>query len=403
MIIPSFKLSVSYKELNMTFTEVLFGSAFDEVDLFERSFAQYLGVKYAIGMPSARWGLYHILKGLNLKEGDEVILPAFTYFAVPAAIVKAGLKPVFVDISSENLNISARDIIKNITQRTRAIIPTHLCGFACGMNEILDIAGKYNIFVIEDCAQSLGAEYKNNKLGSLGCAAYFTFGITKHFTTLDGGMVVTNDKKLADSIRSSVKAAYPVRKKDLFLKLLKGYVMKLSTSPILFRCVYYTMRMFLFFGIDIIKSIFHEKNLLIGDLSVYGQLSGAQARLGLAQLSGLDKENTARIGAGSMMYALLSGSNKIMIPLLEKDARNIFSSCPVLIKDKYKIRKKLLEKGIDVSTGYLQDCSRLVMFKEFRRDCPNASRVEKEVIYLPVYPGLKSSATAYIAKMIKDF
>ena len=172
MIIPSFKPAVSYKELNAMLSELLFGIASDkDIYLFEQGFARYLGVKYAIRMPSARRGLYHILKSLNLKEGDEVIIPAFTYFAVPAAVIKAGLKPVFVDISAVNLNIDPEKIEENITTKTRAIIPTHLCGFACGMAEILDIAGRHNIFVIEDCAQSLGAEYKNNKLGSLGSAA----------------------------------------------------------------------------------------------------------------------------------------------------------------------------------------------------------------------------------------
>lgn len=186
--IPSFKPSISYKQLNIVLQRVLSGDFSQRtVGVFEQRLAQYLGVKYAIRVPSGRWGLYYILKSLNLKEGDEVILPAFTYFAVPAAIVKLGLKPVFVDISSANFNIDVKKIRENITSRTRAIIPTHLCGFVCEMDEILDISNKYNIAVIEDCAQSLGAEYKNKKAGSWGDAAYFTFGITKNFTTLGGG------------------------------------------------------------------------------------------------------------------------------------------------------------------------------------------------------------------------
>ncbi len=150
-IIPSFKPSISYKQLNTVLLSVLFGNPPEqENSAFEQKFARYLNVKYVIRVPSARWGLYYILKNLDLTKGDEVIIPAFTYFAVPAAIVKLGLRPVFVDINSRNFNIDVQEVRKNITERTRVIIPTHLCGFACELDEILNIAQRYDIKVIED-------------------------------------------------------------------------------------------------------------------------------------------------------------------------------------------------------------------------------------------------------------
>lgn len=401
-MIPSFKPSISYKQLNTALLRVLCGNFSSQaISIFEQKLAQYLGVKYAIGAPSGRWGLYYILKSLNLKEGDEIILPAFTYFAIPAVIVRLGLKPVFVDINSVNLNIDVAKLRETITNKTRAIIPTHLCGFVSEMDEILDISNKYNITVIEDCAQSLGAELKNKKTGSLGDAAYFTFGITKNFTTLGGGMVITNNEKLADNIRNDTKNMHPTGMEVLFFKLLEGYSMKLATSSVMFPGVYCIMRMFSVFDIDIVDSIFTENNSIIEDLPIANQLNNAQAELGMMQLNDLDRKNEIRMQIGLELYNRLSDTDNIQTPLLEKDAKNIFSTCPILVKNKKEIKRRLLKKGIDVSAGYLQDCSRLEIFKKFKKNCPNASKAEDEVIYLPLYPELRSSELIFIAETIK--
>ena len=166
-IIPSFKPAISFRQLNATFLKILFYKISGRrVDIFEDRFSEYLGVKHAICVPSGRWGLYYILESLNLEKGDEVITPAFTYFAVPAAVIKLGLKPIFIDINSENFNIQFQKIEENITEKTKVIIATHLCGFVYELDKIIDIARRYNIKVIEDCAQALGAKYKNKKAGS---------------------------------------------------------------------------------------------------------------------------------------------------------------------------------------------------------------------------------------------
>ena len=145
---------------------------------------------------------------------------------------------------------------ENITEKTKVIIATHLCGFVYELDKIIDIARRYNIKVIEDCAQALGAKYKNKKAGSWGDAAYFTFGITKNFTTLDGGMVTTDNDELARILRDKTRGILPISKKVLFIRLLKGYIMKFATLPYLFPVVYYIMKTFAFFNIDIVDCIF---------------------------------------------------------------------------------------------------------------------------------------------------
>lgn len=402
-IIPSFRPSISYKQLNRVLLRILLDNVSgQEIAKFEDRFARYLGVKHAIRAPSGRWGLNYILESLNLKEGDEVILPSFTYFAVPAAIVKLGLKPIFVDINSQNLNINVKKIRENITDRTRVIIPTHLCGFVCELDEILGIAKEHNIKVIEDCAQSLGTEYKDRKVGSFGEASYFTFGITKNFTTLGGGMIAINNDKLADTIRHNVKEILPISMKVLFFRLLKAYIMKLATSSILFPGVYWIIRMFSYFNIDIVDCIFREKALLLGNLSRGGQINKIQSELGVAQLNDLDKKNAMRMEKGLELYERLKSVDNIQIPLLEQKAKNIFSGCPILVKSRKDMKRMLLKKGIDTSAGYMQDCSRLDVFKEFKKDCSNASKVEDGILYLPVYAELTPPKLKYIANAVKQ-
>lgn len=402
-IIPSFKPAISYKQLNKVLLNIFTGSdRKQKITRFQHRFAQYIDVKHAISVPSGRWALYYILKSLNLKEGDEVILPSFTYFAVPAAIVKLGLRPVFVDINLENLNINVQKIKENITEKTRVIIPTHLCGLICALDEIFDIAQKYNIYVIEDCAQSLGAEYKDKKIGSWSDAAYFTFGITKNFTTLGGAMITTNNDELAKRIRKNIITIRLTSKKTLFFKLLKGYIMKFATSPILFPAVYFIMRIFSCFGIDIVDYIFREKESLLSNLPKSGQLNNIQSELGIGQLNDLDIKNSLRREKGQRLYRKLKGVNNIQTPLLTENAKNIFSTCPIIIKEKKEIKRKLLKKGIDISSGYMQDCARLDIFKEFKKNCLHASRVENEILYFPIYPKLADSELIYMVNIIKQ-
>jgi len=402
-IIPSFKPPVSFRQLNAVSLSVLcnrFSSR--STDIFKNNFAQYLSVKYAIPVPSGRWALYYILQNLNLKEGDEVILPAFTYFAVLAAIVRLKLRPVFVDIEPDSLSIDLQRIKENITIRTKVIISTHLCGFVYQLDNILDIAKKKNIKVIEDCAQSLGSEYRNKKTGSWGDAAYFTFGITKNFTTLGGGMIVTDSSDLAEMIQNSIDNLRAINRGVLSLRLSKAYSMKLLTSPFLFPTGYFAISLFSYIGVDIIDCIFHEKETLMPNIATGGQLSYIQSELGVAQLREVNKNNEERRKRGLILRRKLKGVDHIRLPTLDDNAKNIFSGFPIFVKNKKIFKKKLLKNGIDVSMGYMQDCSRLDIFKDFKKECPNAAKAAEEVLYLPLYPELTNSELEYIVTTVKN-
>lgn len=173
-----------------------------QVVKFEDSIAAYLGVRHAIGLASGTDALVIALRALNIGDGDEVIIPAYTFFATAGTVMSVGAKPVIVDIDPQSYQIDINKIEVAVTSKTKAIIPVHLYGHPAEMNPILEIARKHNLKVIEDNAQGCGAEYLGKKAGSFGEAGCLSFFPTKNLGAYgDGGMVVTNDPALAEQMR----------------------------------------------------------------------------------------------------------------------------------------------------------------------------------------------------------
>ena len=168
---------------------------------FEKKFADYIGTKHAVAVSSCTAALHLAMRVLNIKSGDEVIVPVLTFAATANAPIFCGAKPVFADIDEKTFNLSPKDMMEKITSKTKAVIPVHYGGQPCDMKEILEIAKDHNLYVVEDCAHSLGAEYDRAKTGALGEMGCFSFYPTKIITTLEGGMITTNNKKLAERIR----------------------------------------------------------------------------------------------------------------------------------------------------------------------------------------------------------
>ena len=210
MNIPFVSFLPMEKELNVelrnAFDRVLLSSWYiegKEDEVFEKAFAQYCDSKYCIGVGNGLDALMLILKALNIGEGDEVIVPSNTYIATALAVTYVGAKPVFVEPDIQTFNINPALIEAAITNNTKAIMPVHLYGQPCDMDPIMEVAKKYNLKIIEDCAQAHGATYKGQKVGTFGVAAGFSFYPGKNLGALgDAGAVITNDKELADKIRA---------------------------------------------------------------------------------------------------------------------------------------------------------------------------------------------------------
>lgn len=194
------------RELHEAFTRVLSNSWYidgQEDKRFEKSFADFCGARFCVGVGNGLDALVLSLKALGIGQGDEVIIPSNTYIATALAVSYAGAAPVFAEPDIATFNISPEEIQKKITPRTKAVIPVHLYGQACEMDSILSIAKEHNLYLIEDCAQAHGAEYKGRKVGTFGHLAAFSFYPGKNLGALgDAGAVVTDSEELASRVRA---------------------------------------------------------------------------------------------------------------------------------------------------------------------------------------------------------
>ena len=202
--IPVSEPTITEKEVEYVLRAVKSGwisSLGEFITKFEEEFAKYVGTKYALTTSNGTTALHLALVSFGIKEGDEVIVPGLTFIATANAVAYTGAKPVFADIDSETWCIDPDDIKKKITSKTKAIIPVHLYGHPADMDPILEIAREYGLYVIEDCAEAHGAEYKGKKVGSLGICGAFSFYGNKIITTGEGGMITTNDERLYEKAK----------------------------------------------------------------------------------------------------------------------------------------------------------------------------------------------------------
>ncbi|MBI4395050.1 MAG: DegT/DnrJ/EryC1/StrS family aminotransferase, partial [Candidatus Omnitrophica bacterium] len=210
MTIPPLNLQAEFREIRsaliprmrriFTSGRYILGS---EVSQLEKDFARFVGTRYAVGVASGSDALLLALMAFDVKPGDEIITTPFSFIATATAIVRLGAKPVFVDVEPDTFNLNPDLIRKKVTGRTRGIVPVHLYGNPCGMDEILKIAKRFKLFVVEDCAQACGATFRGKQVGTFGDFGAFSFYPTKTIGAMgDAGALTTNNKKLYEKIKS---------------------------------------------------------------------------------------------------------------------------------------------------------------------------------------------------------
>ena len=168
---------------------------------FEEAFAAYTGTRYAVGVSNGTAGLHAVIRGAEIGAGDEVITTPFSFIASANCILYERAKPIFVDIDQTSLNIDPNLLPEAVTERTRAILPVHVFGQPCAMDEISTLANRHNLLVIEDACEAIGAEYRGRKVGTFGSAAVFAFYPNKQMTTGEGGMITTDNPDTARKLR----------------------------------------------------------------------------------------------------------------------------------------------------------------------------------------------------------
>lgn len=376
------------------------------VRAFEQRFAQYIGARHAIMTPSARYAFYLLLRGFGVDKGDEVVIPALTYFAIPAIAVTAGVRPVFADVGLRSHVLDPAAFEAAITPRTRAVVPTHLYGTPCDMDAIRAIARARGITIIEDCAQSTGARYRGARVGHLGDAAYYTFGLTKNITTLSGAMITTDNDSVAAFCRGEIDSSTPGALNKPAKEAVTGVAMRVATHPWVYPFVLDpVIRVGNRFGHDPIHAPFGEPEVLYPEIPKSFRTSrprAVQGAVGMRQLDRIEALNGARIRNGRFLDEQLAHVNGLTTPTYPEGAEPIYMSFVVHHARRDALMAALRSRGVDTTTGYMNDCSDHPLFAEFRRPQPNAARIKSEQLHIPVHPTLDDRDRAHLVEAVRS-
>jgi dTDP-4-amino-4,6-dideoxygalactose transaminase len=376
------------------------------VETFEMKFADYIGVKYAVAVSACRMGIYLGLREGNLNDGDEVIMPAYTFKAVVLAVRAAGLKPVFVDIKETDCNIDESCIEIKITQKTKAILISHMFGFPCNMDRIANIASKHGIGLIEDVALSCGAEYKNKKLGSFGTFGVFSFGIGKNLPCFGGGMVVTNNEQLYKRLKEKTVNLPLSNRRSFFAKIIKDFICFVTTS--------YPVFNFIVFPVIFLSNILNLKyfdtflNENIDEESFRNSISNQpkftnlQATIGLYQLRDLDGYNIKILNNAARYDSLLDGDVKLCSEINPKDIKPMRHYYIIHNKNRDLFRKRLLFRGIDTQPDDMSNCSKVGMSASSNDVYPNTIKALQENMEIPNNVRLKEKDLLYVSQIIRN-
>ena len=350
----------SYKdEINFAIKRVLDSNWYilgEEVGFFEKEFSDFNSTYHSIGVANGTDALHLALRSLGVGAGDEVITTAHTAVATASAIDSVGAKPVFVDIEPDFFTIDPGLIERSITKKTKAIIPVHIYGQPCDMDSIMSIAKKYNLKVIEDCAQAHGSMYKGKRVGSISDVGCFSFYPTKNLGAIgDGGALVTNNKDLSKSI-----------------KLLREYGW--------------------------------EKRYISSHEGWNSRLDELQAAILRVKLKYLDKDNQLRAEIAKKYYQSLNDLS-IRLPLIRKESSHVFHLFVIKSKKRDELKNFLEKENIGTSIQYpvpihLQKYYKS-KFGEF--SLPVTEKLASEILSLPMYPELGIDAINHCTKTLNKY
>ena len=328
----------------------------EKVKEFEGKFAEFCGVKNAVCVSSGTAAIFLSLLALDIKAGDEVIVPSFSFIASAAPVIQVGAKPVFVDVEARTYEADPEKIKEAVTGRTKAIFPVHLFGHPANMDPILDIAKKNDLIVIEDACQAHGSEYKGRKAGAIGHVGCFSFYPSKNMTVCgDGGCVVTNDEEIAEKIR--VLRDHGRREKYVFDEL--GYNFR-----------------------------FNE----------------IQAAIGIKQLEKLPKWNEARRNIARMYNRALEGL--ATTPVEEPWAKHVYHQYVIRTTRRDELSEFLKKHGVSTLVHYPVPIHQQPAITGALGAQPTLKITEKiaqEVLSLPMYPSLAATEVEYVSERISDF
>jgi dTDP-4-amino-4,6-dideoxygalactose transaminase len=376
-----------------------------QVPRFEEQFARFIGVRHALGVSSGRAALYLAFQSLDLAPGDEIIMPAYTFHIVPLVIAACGLKPVFVDVLPDTYNIDVSSIPSRITEKTRAILATHMYGQPCDLDPIRRLAETHGLKVIEDCAHALGALYEGRRAGSFGDLSAFTFAMAKNMPCFGGGMLTTNDSDLYQRLLSLIRPPEPSRLKGLAKEIAATTVNFIATRPLVFSyLVFPLIRATSALGLNLFDREPGQETVLATDVSaVYAtRLTNLQAAVGLHQLGRIEKIN-ARVNRNAQIYnRCINDSPTIKTPRLQPGRTHTFLYYRIEAANRKALRNELIQKGIDTVPDDMSNCTTLAPFRHEKVNLKVAPDLPRRILEIPNNPNLKDEDVHRIAQCIND-
>jgi perosamine synthetase len=330
----------------------------ESVFKFEEEFARYIGTDYAISTSSGTDALHLALLAIKASQKEVLTCPA-SFIATANAVLHANMAPLFVDCNDQSYNLDPRLLEQVITEKTAAILPVHLYGNPADMDAITDIADKHSLAVVEDACQAHGAVYKGRKTGSLGTMACFSFYSTKNLTVCgDGGMITTNDKKIADALAKLRNCGR-------------------------------------------ISQYEHD------EIGYTSRLNTVNAAIGRVQLKYLDTWNEKRRYIASRYMQLLGGIKGLQLPYIEKYSASVFHLFACTSPRRDELLQYLKERNIQAGVNFpipihLQPVYKH-LFNHAHGTYPNSERLCREVICLPVYPEMQDTEIDFVASTIRGF
>lgn len=328
------------------------------VTQFEKNFAKFAGVKHAIAVNTGTAALHSAIVAAGVQQGDEVILPSFTFVATAEAVAMAGGKPVFTDIDPETYNISLAEIKKNITKKTKAIMPVDLYGFSADIKPIREIAAKHGLAVVEDAAQAHGATYNGKPAGVFADAACWSLYASKNMTTGEGGVTTTDSDEAAETLRLIRTHG----EKAKYASLMLGYNYRMSEI---------------------------------------------QATIGLVQLEKLPSFVAKRRENSKKLTRLLAKTERLQLPEETKNRQHSWYLYTVRLRnaaenERNKIVEELRRNGIGAEVYYLNPVHLMPYYRESfgGRRLPETEKAAKQVFSLPIHPGVTETQVDYIGKSL---
>ena len=372
------------------------------VAAFERGLEERLGGGHAVTASRGRMAFFYIVKALGLPPGSEIVFPALTFWVVPEMARAAGLKPVFVDVDPVTFNLDPAALERAITPATRAVVPTHIYGLPCDMDEVLEVARRHHLSVIEDCAHALGATYRGQPVGTLGDAALFSFQVLKPLNTFGGGAAYTRHDGLGRRLAEIARAEPWPSEARVLGRIRTARVERALMQPGLFSTT--------LFPVLWAASLFHarpdvylwEKVRPLWPLpdGYAERYSNVQAAVGLAALDLLDQWTETTRAHARFMSSALADCDGLALPPEPSDRVHVYYQYCVYPQDRARVVRRSLRAGLDVEYHHMDVCPDLPLFSASRAEVPGARRTT-DALQLPIHAGLDGPDLERVARRFR--